>query len=146
MSKGSGTTRSSRTSIAHAAGDYGFTRLGKTSATALMGGLTTTFSYKPNQTQLAAHVQEYLDTGKFDRYEKGGADIIAKKIAADLNLRGAAAFNEGKYVRTIDGLKVLLSKTKDGKWKANISNASENRDDYSSMKGVLTAVSRHKAK
>lgn len=97
--------------------------------------------------QLRHHIQEYLDTGKFDRYDKKRADVVAKTIATDLRVRGAAAYNEDKYIRTVDNFKVLLSKTKEDKWIAKISNASNNTASNSSMTAVLTNLSRrHKTK
>lgn len=108
------------------AGNYGFKKLGKKTSVQGLSGWTADYSYKPTVTQLRDHVQEYLDTGKFNLYGTKGASEIAKKIENDLQARGAEAYADGKYIRTVDNLKVLLSKSsKDGSWSAKISNAGE---------------------
>ena len=132
MAKGSGTTRSSSSSNPKGiqspkiAGDYGFKVLGKKESVMSLSGWSAEYSYQPNQSQLAKHVQEYLDTGKFDMYGSKGKSVIAKKIAQDLRIRGAHVNANGNYVETYSGLKITLTKKKDGTWKASESNASDN--------------------
>lgn len=105
------------------AGSYGFKKLGTKKAVSGLSGLTTEYSYKPTAEKLQTHVQEYLDTGKFDMYGSRGASEIAKKIANDLNERGAGVSYDKNYV-TVDTLRVSVSKSKkDDKWHAKVSNA-----------------------
>ncbi|MBQ3690902.1 MAG: hypothetical protein II937_13725 [Bacteroidales bacterium] len=81
------------------------------------------YSYNPTVEKLQSHVQEYLDTGKFNMYGSRFASEIAKKIADDLNERGAGVYYDKNYV-TVDTLRVAISKSKkDGKWHAKVSNA-----------------------
>lgn len=111
-----------------------------------ISGWTSEYSNKPDQQTLTKYVQEYFDTGRFNMYGSKAKSQIASIIARDLKVRGAHANAEGNYIETYDGLKVNISKKSDGTWKATASNASNNRDDYSSMKSTLSTLSRKKRK
>lgn len=137
MSKGGGSTRRSTPTGTKTAGEYGMKVLGKRYSEKTISGISTGFSYKPNQEKLREHASEYLSTGKFNAYGSKAAPMLADKIARDLRVRGAHVYADGKYLETYDGLKVLLSKNKDGSWKAKVSSSSYNTHSNSSMKEAL---------
>ena len=141
MSKGAGGTRSQQSTGIKTGGKYGMKMLGKIHSEMSISGRTSGYSYQPSQEQIKEHAYEYLSTGKFDAYGSKAAPLIAKEIARDLKLRGAHVNENGKYLETYDGLKVLLSKNKNGSWKAKVSSSSYNTHSNSSMKEALWNVS-----
>ena len=137
MSKGGGSTRRSTPTGTKTAGEYGMKVLGKRYSEKTISGISTGFSYKPNQEKLREHATEYLNTGKFNAYGSKAAPMLVDKIARDLRVRGAHVYADGKYLATYDGYKVLLSKKKDGSWQAKTSSSSENSNKNGSMREAL---------
>lgn len=142
MSKGSGGTRSTNSKSAHQSNtyvsQYGFKNVGVYKATQHISGVSFNGTVRPS----VESVQQYLDTGSFDRYgtNNGAKNMILSKITEDMQKRGFAINHDSSNVMltNVDGdsMQIKISYSNKGhKWIAKNSMSNDVNKNKRALSG-----------